>query len=60
MITLTPRAEQCLTVLHALDRRPADLREPAQSSEMVAAYAPDALERLFPSHGPEGLEIQRG
>jgi beta-glucosidase len=32
----------------------------ALSSEVVAAYAPDALERLFPSHGPEGLEIQRG
>jgi beta-glucosidase len=32
----------------------------AISSEMVARYAPDALERMFPSRGPEGLEIQRG
>jgi beta-glucosidase len=32
----------------------------ALSSEMVARYAPDVLERLFPSHGPEGLDLQRG
>jgi beta-glucosidase len=32
----------------------------ALSSEMVGRYAPEALERLFPSRGPEGLDIQRG
>jgi len=35
-------------------------RANALSSEMVARYAPEALESLFPSHGPEGLDIERG
>jgi len=35
-------------------------RANALSSEMVARYAPEAVEPLFPSHGPEGLEIERG
>jgi beta-glucosidase len=32
----------------------------ALSSEMVACYAPEAVEALFPSHGPDGLDVQRG